>query len=126
MLRAVDVRREIELDRSPAEVWPLVTGGRWLGEGDELTGTPGSGAVIDTDSGRRHIEIAEVDPPRRLGFRWWPAGEPFEATEVTIDLEPTRVGEGTGQGTRVTVTETAPAAASGAAITASSRALAVV
>jgi len=122
MLLPVDVHREIELDRSPAEVWPLVTGGRWLGDGDELTGGPGSGAVIETDGGSRHVEIAEVDPPRRLGFRWWPAGEPFEATEVTIDLEPTRVG----QGTRVTVTESAPAGASGPALSARSRALAVV
>jgi uncharacterized protein YndB with AHSA1/START domain len=105
----VDVSRQIEVDRPPGEVWPLVTRGGWLGGGDDLVGPPGTGAVIHTDGGRRHVRLAEVDPPRHLGFRWWPAGRPGEATEVNIDLEPT----GAGTGTRVTVTETAPVGSTG-------------
>lgn len=93
----MEVKRTIDIARPPIEVWRTVTDRHWLGE-------PSGPGVVHTDEGRRHMEVTEVDEPRRWGFSWWPAGAPFERTDVVVELEPAD----DGQGTTVTVTERAP------------------
>lgn len=87
--------RTIDIGRPPEEVWETVTGRRWLGE-------PAGDGVVHTDDGRRHMQVTEIDRPRRWGFSWWPAGAPLDRTDVIVELEPADAG------TTVTVTETAP------------------
>jgi hypothetical protein len=92
----VEITRTIDVARPLDEVWQVVTGRRWLGE-------PAGEGVVRTDDGRRHMEVTESDPPRRWAFVWWPAGQPFERSDVVVELEPAE-----GGATTVTVTETVP------------------
>jgi uncharacterized protein YndB with AHSA1/START domain len=81
------VRREVEIEASPAEVWEaLVTEEgreRWLQEPE------------------REIHIEVLDPPDRLV--WWWAGEEAPATRVEFEIVSAPAG------TRVIVTESEPA-----------------
>lgn len=92
----MEITRTIDVARPLDEVWQVVTGRRWLGE-------PAGEGVVRTDDGRRHMEVTESDPPRRWAFVWWPAGQPFERSDVVVELEPAE-----GGATTVTVTETVP------------------
>jgi uncharacterized protein YndB with AHSA1/START domain len=82
-----EVRREVEVDASPEEVFEaLVTEEgreRWLEEPD------------------RQIHIESADPPSRLV--WWWAGPDEPATRVDFRIV------AVPRGTRVVVTESAPA-----------------
>ena len=102
----MEVTRELVLPASPEEVWEALTDPERLKEwfandverdGDEV--------VYRWDDGEvRRATIEEVDEPRRLGFRWRDPEAPGEETRVTFELEEDP------EGTRVVVTETAPAA----------------
>ena len=86
------MRREIDVDASPEEVFEaLVTEEgreRWLEEPD------------------REIHVESIDAPSRLTWWWASEEEPF--TRVDFEIVALPAGEhGTGL-TRVTVTETAP------------------
>ena len=99
------VRREIELDAAPADVWNALTRPelleQWFEAEVELDPRPGgAGRFTGTDGERRSARVDDVDEGRRLAFTWWSdeqIGEP--ATKVEFVLTPTRVG------TRVVVTE---------------------
>ena len=99
------VRREIELDAAPADVWNALTRPelleQWFEAEVELDPRPGgAGRFTGTDGERRRARVDDVDEGRRLAFTWWSdeqIGEP--ATKVEFVLTPTRVG------TRVVVTE---------------------
>jgi uncharacterized protein YndB with AHSA1/START domain len=84
---SVSVRREVEVEASPEEVWEaLVTAEgreRWLGEPE------------------RDIHIEVLDAPSRLV--WWWAGEEEPATRVEFLVVASPAG------TRVIVTESEPA-----------------
>jgi uncharacterized protein YndB with AHSA1/START domain len=84
---SVSVRREVEVEASPEEVWEaLVTEEgreRWLGEPE------------------RDIHIEVLDAPSRLV--WWWAGEEEPATRVEFLVVASPAG------TRVIVTESEPA-----------------
>jgi uncharacterized protein YndB with AHSA1/START domain len=83
------VRREIDIDASPEEVWEaLVTEEgreRWLGEP------------------QREIHVEVLDAPHRLV--WWWAGEEEPATRVEFLIV---AGREIRAGTRVVVTESVP------------------
>jgi uncharacterized protein YndB with AHSA1/START domain len=81
------VRREVEIDASPEEVWEALATEegreRWLGEPE------------------REIQVEVLEAPRRLA--WWWAGDDVPATRVEFLVVAAPVG------TRVVVTESAPA-----------------
>ncbi|HEV8682065.1 MAG TPA: SRPBCC domain-containing protein [Actinomycetota bacterium] len=97
------VEREIVLPASPERVWSSLTEGRelsaWFGAQVEFEARPGAPATFRWPDGRsREATIEEIEPPRRLSFRW----APFErtgndarvvsATRVELTLEPSREG----------------------------------
>jgi uncharacterized protein YndB with AHSA1/START domain len=97
------VEREIVLPASPERVWSSLTEGKelsvWFGAQVEFDARLGGSATFRWPDGRsREATVEEMDPPRRLSFRW----APFErtgsgtrvvpATRVEFILEPTREG----------------------------------
>lgn len=79
--------REIEIEATPEEVWDALATEdgreRWLGEPE------------------REVRVESADAPHRLVWWWWEGDEP--ETRVEFLLVPVPAG------TRVLVTETAPA-----------------
>lgn len=105
---APEVRRSVEVELPPDEVWELVVDDEersgWFGGPSTLDAAPGgTGSFTDPDGTRRHATVDEVVEGRRLGWTWWPEGDDGGASRVQIDLVPTPGG------TTVVVTE-APAA----------------
>jgi uncharacterized protein YndB with AHSA1/START domain len=105
------VEREVVVPATPEEVWPAVTEAEelsaWFGADVELDARPGGRGVARwVDGTERHLLVEEVEPPRRLAFRWLPfqrTGEgevvPLPSTRVEIDLVPVP------EGTRIRVVE---------------------
>jgi uncharacterized protein YndB with AHSA1/START domain len=105
------VEREIVVPAAPGEVWPAVTHSdeisAWFGAEAEIDARPGGrGTFRWPDGTARHVVVEEVEPGRRLAFRWLPflrtpAGEVvvLPSTRVRITLD-----EVAG-GTRVRVVE---------------------
>jgi uncharacterized protein YndB with AHSA1/START domain len=98
------VEREILLPASPERVWSTLTEGRelsaWFGAEVEFEARPGGPATFRWPDGRsREATVEEMDPPRRLSFRWAPfertggGARVVQATRVEFSLEP--AGEGT-------------------------------
>jgi uncharacterized protein YndB with AHSA1/START domain len=81
-----DVRREVEIDASPEEVF------------EALVTEEGRDRWLDEPEREIHIELAE--PPSRLV--WWWAGEEHSATRVAFEIV------ALPRGTRVVVTESTP------------------
>lgn len=97
------VEREILLPASPERVWSAVTEGRelssWFGAEVEFEARPGGPATFRWPDGRsREATVEDMDPPRRLSFRWAPfertgsGARVVPATRVQFTLEPTREG----------------------------------
>jgi uncharacterized protein YndB with AHSA1/START domain len=104
---AVEVTRELVLPDPPDEVWTALTDPdaleEWFANDVELELEPGGEGVFRWDSGEvRRATVEEVEPGRRLAF-WW-SEEEGEETLVAIEHEEVP------DGTRVTVTESAPEA----------------
>lgn len=98
------VRRSIEVDAEPDEVWHAVIDDSeradWFGGPTELTPTEGAGATFtEPDGQRRHATVDSVVPQRRLGWTWLD-DDGNASGQVTIDLSPAP------SGTRIDVTET--------------------
>jgi uncharacterized protein YndB with AHSA1/START domain len=99
------VRREIELEAAPADVWDALTRPelleQWFEAEVELDPRPGgTGRFIGSDGEQRHARVDDVDEGRRLAFTWWSDGEGDQAAStVEFVLTPTQVG------TRIVVTE---------------------
>jgi uncharacterized protein YndB with AHSA1/START domain len=112
------VERNVLVAASVEAVWrALVDGGRlaeWFGDDAEIDAVPGGQLVVTEDGRRRRAVVVDVEPGRRLAFRWlpdthrlgflWgpddvPAGTSGEVELTLTDL----VG-----GTLVQVVETAP------------------
>jgi len=105
------VEREITIPAAPAEVWPALTHSdqlsAWFGADVDLDARPGGrGCFRWADGTERAAVVEEIEPGRRLAFRWLPFqrtrdGEAVTvpSTRVEITLEP---AEG---GTRVRVLE---------------------
>ncbi|MEA2168084.1 MAG: hypothetical protein QOF76_1384 [Solirubrobacteraceae bacterium] len=79
------MRREIEVEGTPEEVWEELTENRdaWLDEPD------------------REIVVETEDEPRRLVWWWWEGDQPATRVEFLVVAAPA--------GARVIVTESAPA-----------------
>lgn len=93
------VTRSVDLDAEVADVWRAVS-------------DPGERALWldDADALARHVRVDESRPGERLVWTWWHPGDEGGASTVSVVLRPV------DGGTRVVVTETAPAAATGAAV----------
>ena len=105
------IEREVTLPAPPGEVWPAVTHSdevsAWFGAAADLEVRPGGRGVFRWPDGtERPIVVEEVEPLRRLCFRWLPfqrtaAGEivtlPSTRVEITLDE--------VSEGTRVRVVE---------------------
>jgi uncharacterized protein YndB with AHSA1/START domain len=92
-------RTTTELPAGPDEAWEVLTSpdgvASWLGDDSRLSPVEGTDLdVADVETGvRRHGRVEVVEPGRRLGFVWWPAGsDPDEpggpASRVAIQLVP--------------------------------------
>ena len=93
----MEVKREIELEQPPDEIWHALTDEeeleQWFANDVELDATQGGEGVFRWDDGEtRHALIEEVEPERRFVFTW-------DDSRVVIELEEIPTG------TRVTVTE---------------------
>jgi uncharacterized protein YndB with AHSA1/START domain len=97
------VEREIFLPASPERVWSSLTEGRelsaWFGAEVEFETRPGGPATFRWPDGRsREATVEEMDPPRRLSFRWAPfertagGARVVPASRVEFTLEPTWEG----------------------------------
>jgi uncharacterized protein YndB with AHSA1/START domain len=103
--RDTEVRREIELDAAPADVWNALTRPelleRWFEAEVELDPRPGgAGRFTGPDGEHRVARVDDVDEGRRLAFTWWPeddGGEPASTVEFVLTPTP--------GGTRLVVTE---------------------
>jgi uncharacterized protein YndB with AHSA1/START domain len=81
------VRREVEIDAAPEEVW------------ESLASDEGRERWLEDDPDREiHVEVA--DEPLRLVWWWWQGDEPATRVEFLVVAKPA--------GTRVVVTETVP------------------
>lgn len=81
------VRREVEIDAAPEEVW------------ESLATDEGREQWLEDDPEREiHVEVA--DEPSRLVWWWWQGDEPATRVEFLVVAAPA--------GTRVVVTETVP------------------
>jgi len=84
----MSVRREVDIEASPEEVW------------DALATQEGRDAWLEPDPEREvHVEV--VDEPSRLVWWWWRGDEPATRVEVLVVAAPA--------GARVIVTESEPA-----------------
>ena len=103
-----DVTRSVDLDVAPEEVWEAIVDddarGCWLGGQTQLDPVPGGEGYATTEDGaHRWVRVDEVDPGRRLSFRWW-ADDDDAMSVVELVVVP-RPG-----GSTLTVTETMPVA----------------
>jgi len=108
------VRREVELDASPEEVWEALADDRllseWLADEVELEPVEGSPARFRTGGEEREGTVLRVEEGRRLAFTWSREGELPSEVELTVDAVAGR--------SRVVVVErtiVGPAALSGSA-----------
>ena len=84
----MSVRREVEIEASPEEVW------------DALATEEGRERWLEEDPEREiHVELA--DEPSRLVWWWWRGEEPATRVEVLVVAAPA--------GARVVVVESRPA-----------------
>ena len=104
---------------APAEtVWrALVEDGHlsaWFGEDAELDAFPGGQLVVSEDGRRRRAVVVDIEPARRLAFRWlpgthrlgfvWGPDDVPAGTSGEVELTLTEMAAGT----LVHVVETAP------------------
>ena len=105
----MQVTREVVLAEPLEEVWTALTDpdrlAEWFANDVELVLEPGGAGVFRWGDGAvRRATVEEVDVGRRFAFRWHDEEAPEEESVVAFDLEEV------SDGTRVTVTESAPAA----------------
>jgi uncharacterized protein YndB with AHSA1/START domain len=109
------IEREIMLSVSPERVWSALTDGdqlsSWFGARVIVDARTGGSATFRWPDGRERVAtVEEIDPLRRLAFRW----APFERTPDGARVAPAnRVEftlERTEEGTLLRVTERGPAA----------------
>lgn len=103
----VQVERSVELDAPSDEVWSALTEDEalsdWFEADVSLDVVPGGdGRFAHPDGEVRRALVEEVEPGRRLAFRWWTDGDDDGAiTSVCFELTPLE------RGTRLVVTERA-------------------
>lgn len=84
-----EVRREVELEAAPDEVWAAFTDERllseWLAEEVELEPVEGAPARFRSDGEEREGTVIRVDAGRRLAFTWSREGDLPSEVELTVD-----------------------------------------
>lgn len=109
------VTRDVELDLSEEELWRLVGDGaawaEWLADASDVEVVPGGEGDVVDDGERRHVQVDEVEPGRRVGYRWWPDQQPDVVSTVELVIVPRPAGSTL----RITETRRARALASPAA-----------
>ena len=99
------VERAVELDAPVDVVWSALTDAdamsAWFGGQVSLDAVPGGEGRFDLDEGgARRARVDEVEPGRRLSWRWWDEhDDDGPITAVTFELT------GLGARTRLVVTE---------------------
>ena len=107
------VQRQVILPAGVDELWEALTHSdqlsEWFGADVELDPRPDGDATFVGDDGEvRRARVEEVEPGRRLAFRWWPEGG-GDAAATRVEF----VVEDGGDGASVlTVVETGPVTAS--------------
>lgn len=93
--------REITLPVDPDRLWEaLADPSEWIGARVDWDLVPGGRArFVGDPDGEREGQVDDVQPGRRLCFRWWPQADRQDESEVTYELEPAE------DGTRLVVTE---------------------
>ena len=99
------VKRSVELDAAPSEVWDALTEdallGEWLADEVELEAEPGGAIVCRyADGEERRGEVELVEEAERLAWSWRREGGAPSRVELVLDAVADR--------TRLTVIETAP------------------
>ena len=99
------VEREMVVPASPEEVWPAVTEAEeisaWFGAEVEIDARPGGrGTARWADGTERPLLVEDVEPARRLAFRWLPfqrsgEGEVVSVPSSRVEIELDAVPEGT-------------------------------
>jgi uncharacterized protein YndB with AHSA1/START domain len=101
----MELTRDVTLPAGPDAVWELLTRPEdlegWLGAEVHLDPTPGAGGrVTDHDGTVHHLVVEEVEPGRRLSWRWWTDDEgELGGSRVEVTVTPA------GSGALVTVIE---------------------
>jgi uncharacterized protein YndB with AHSA1/START domain len=91
------VEREVDLPCAPDQAWECIIDPAWLGDDGILDAVAGAeGKVID-DGEERFLLVEEVEPAKRLVFRWASFGDP--PSRVEIELTPL------DEGTKIRITE---------------------
>jgi uncharacterized protein YndB with AHSA1/START domain len=124
------IAREVTVPAPADEVWPALTHpdelSAWFGAAAELDARPGGRGVFRwADGTERHVVVEEVEPERKLSFRWLPFQRRTDGAVVA--LPSTRVEitlEDVDGGTRVRVVEQGAFAIGASPARASGRALA--
>jgi uncharacterized protein YndB with AHSA1/START domain len=84
-----EVRREVELEAAPEEVWrALVDPGlleEWLADEVEMEPIPGSPARFRSGGEEREGTVLRVEAEHRLAFTWSRPGEAPSEVELTVD-----------------------------------------
>jgi uncharacterized protein YndB with AHSA1/START domain len=85
------VERAVELDAPADVVWSALTDddaiSDWYGGRATLDPVPGGSGRFETDGGEvRRARVDEVEPGRRLSWRWWIDGDDEAITAVTFEL----------------------------------------
>src|SRR5690349_22705148 len=101
------IERETVIAAPVERVWALLTEaehlGRWFADaGAEIDLRPGGAMALRFEGhGTVHGRVVEVEPPRRLAYRWGPLGDltAENSTLVEFTLKPE------GDGTRLRVVE---------------------
>jgi uncharacterized protein YndB with AHSA1/START domain len=107
------IRREVIVDAAPEVVWDALTDpgelAAWFGADAEVDLRLGGAVRFRwSDGSERRGILVDLDPPRRLAFRWREMPTPHFTSGLTA-AEPTVVAfslSPQGRGTLVTVTET--------------------
>jgi uncharacterized protein YndB with AHSA1/START domain len=98
-----EVRREVELEATPGEVWEALVDPRllaeWLADEVEMEPVPGAPARFRSGDVERAGEVLRVDEEHRLAFSWARPGEPASEVELIVDA--------VADGTRLVVVERA-------------------
>lgn len=106
------IEREITIAATPERVWEVITApehvGNWFGTGGPITIDlrPGGEMLLDHGGhGRYRTVFVEVDPPRRLSYRWAEGHPDTLATDVNSTLVEFTVVPVSERETRLTVVE---------------------
>jgi uncharacterized protein YndB with AHSA1/START domain len=99
------IEREILIDATPEEVWPVITEPDqirlWFTEEVDLEARPGANGSFrfrqpgGGDTMTFYLQVQAVEPPRRFAFRWMhPAGsEPTPANAMLVEFTLTPAGD---------------------------------